>query len=131
MAIDIVRRRDVPLATVAGAFALAYGLAPTDDGQVTCLLRLHAGQACPGCGMSRAVGSLVHGDLGRAFAYHPGVLLLAVQLIGFAIWRYRWGHRPMEEHHVIRLVWSVSANVALLAVIWGIRIATGHLDNVY
>jgi hypothetical protein len=128
---DLLRRRELPLGVAAGALALAYGLAPTGDGQVTCLLRVHTGQACPVCGMSRAVGNLVHGDFGGAFAYHPAVYLLSLQLVGFAVWRYWWGNRPMEEHQVLRLVWSVSANVGLLLLVWGLRIATGHLDHVY
>lgn len=125
------RRRDLPLAALVAATALAYGLAPTTNGNVTCLLRIHADHACPGCGMSRATGRLLRGDLIGAFAYHPWVFALGLQAVGFAAWRYHWGNRPLEPHHQVRLAWSVSLNLALLFVVWGVRIATGHLDNVY
>jgi hypothetical protein len=128
---DLPRRRDFPLAVVAALTVLAYGLAPTGNGQVTCLLRLHADHACPGCGMSRATGRLLRADVGGAFAYHPMVFLLALQAIGFAAWRFRWGNRPLTPTHMNRLVWSVSANIAVLLLLWAVRIATGHLDNVY
>ncbi len=119
------------MALFAAATLLAFQLAPTSNGQVTCLLRIHADQACPVCGMSRATGRLLHGDLLGAIAYHPFVLAIVVQMVGFASWRFRWGNRPMESHHQLRLVWSVSANMVLLFIFWLIRIRTGHLDNVY
>jgi len=125
------RRRDLPLLALVALSTLAYGFAPTRNGNVTCLLRLHADQACPGCGMSRATGRLVRGDLVGAFAYHPFVFALIIQGIGFAAWRFRWGNRPLEARHHLRLVWSVSLNIALLLVVWLVRIATGHLDGVY
>lgn len=119
------------MALLAAATVLAFQLAPTSNGQVTCLLRLHADQACPVCGMSRATGRLLHGDLAGAIAYHPFVLAMFAQMIGFAAWRFRWGNRPMEPRHQLRLVWSVSINMVLLVVVWLVRIRTGHLDNVY
>ncbi len=125
------RSRELPLALVAAAFATAYWLAPTSNGTVTCLLRLHVGQACPGCGASRATGRLVHGDLGGAWAYHPWMVLAAVQVVGFAVWRVWWGRRPLDAGISLRLAWLAAANVGLLFVVWGVRIATGHLDNVY
>ena len=128
---DLPRRRDFPLAVLAALTVFAYGLAPAGNGEVTCLLRLHADQACPGCGMSRATGRLLRGDLGGAFAYHPMVFLLLIQAVGFAVWRFRWGNRPLTPTHMVRLAWSVSVNIALLLVVWVIRILTGHLDNVY
>lgn len=136
MRLDIItanlgRRRDLPLALLVAATVAAYGLAPTGNGQVTCLLRLHADHACPGCGMSRATGRLLRGDVAAAFAYHPWVFAFLAQAIGFAAWRYHWGNRPMEPKHRLWLVWSVTVNVSLLFVVWGVRIATGHLDNVY
>lgn len=128
---DLPRRRDFPIALLAAVTLLAYGIAPTGNGDVTCLLRLHADHACPGCGMSRATGRLLRGDFVGAFAYHPMVFLLAIQAIGFAVWRFRWGNRPLTGTQMTRLAWSVSANIAVLLLVWVIRIATGHLDNVY
>jgi len=125
------RRRDLPVGALVAASVLAYGFAPTTNGNVTCLLRIHADHACPGCGMSRATGRLFRGDLVGAFAYHPWVFALLLQAVGFAAWRYHWGNRPLEPDHHLRLAWSISANLALLFIVWAVRIATGHLDNVY
>ena len=44
-------------------------------GGLTCLIRAIFGIPCPGCGMTRAVLSLLSFDLPQALAYHPLVLL--------------------------------------------------------
>lgn len=129
--LDLMRRREFPIAAFLAASVLAYGVAPTSNGNVTCLLRIHAGQACPVCGMSRATGRFFNGDLVGAFAYHPWVFAIVLQVVAFAAWRYRWGNRPMLPKHHLRLVWSISVNMVLLVGVWGIRILTGHLANVY
>lgn len=42
---------------------------------VTCPIRFLTGVSCAGCGMSRAWLSLLKGDIGMAFYYHPLFLL--------------------------------------------------------
>ncbi len=38
---------------------------------ITCPIRQLTGISCPGCGMSRAWLSVLHGDLAAALLYHP------------------------------------------------------------
>ncbi len=123
--------RLAPAATLAAGYGLALGLAPAADGPVTCLLRLHADQACPGCGMSRAVGRVVRGDLAAAVAYHPWVLALVLQAVVVAVWASIGGSRLLNQAAVRWGAWLLTANAVALVVVWVLRIATGHLDHVY
>ena len=56
-----------------------------------CLFQLITGLYCPGCGGTRAVRALLHGNLRMSFQYHPlilyAVLVLTVELISFALSR--------------------------------------------
>ena len=49
----------------------------TDKLFPTCLLYRFTGTYCPGCGGTRAVWYLFHGDLLRTFIYHPIVFYVA------------------------------------------------------
>ena len=42
-----------------------------------CLFHLVTGYYCPGCGGTRAIASLLHGQLFRSFLYHPVILYTA------------------------------------------------------
>ena len=48
-----------------------------------CLFRTVLGVACPGCGMTRALVSLLRLDLAGAFSYHPMVFFLPLMYIYF------------------------------------------------
>ena len=37
--------------------------------------------ACPGCGLVRSVASFVHGEVSRAFWFHPGGIAVALLLV--------------------------------------------------
>lgn len=50
-----------------------------------CMLRTLTGIPCPGCGMTRAVLSALHGDFGAAFAYHP--LWVTLPLLAWLVFR--------------------------------------------
>lgn len=43
------------------------------------------GLACPGCGLTRAVHFLAHGDVRQAFAYNPWAFVSAPALAAFAL----------------------------------------------
>lgn len=70
-----------------------------------CPVRRTTGRRCPGCGGTRSLVRLVHGDLRGAAAAHPlgpplGVLLLAWSLTGArsagtALDPQRWRLRPV------------------------------------
>jgi hypothetical protein len=67
---------------VTAVTLLAAMLVPLDwvqDGPLLCPFRLLTGLPCPGCGMTRSVVALAHGDLQSSLFYHPlGVVVAAV-----------------------------------------------------
>jgi hypothetical protein len=52
-----------------------------------CPFRALTGLACPGCGSTRAMHALVHGDLIAAFKFNP-LLILALPFMFYAFMRF-------------------------------------------
>ena len=79
-----MKRIGMPRLT-AGAIALtglasAAAIPPSllQVGPVLCPFRFLTGLPCPGCGMTRSVVALLHGDLAASLFYHPlGVAVVA------------------------------------------------------
>lgn len=112
------------------AVGIAAVVAPPDDGPTMCPFALCTGLACPGCGLTRAVISLVRGDLGTAAAYHPLVFLFAVE--GLAAWLWFLIRRrdligPISRP-ALNLV--LGGTVVALIGVWIARMATGTLPPV-
>ena len=63
------------IAVAIGAFYLTYG----------CPIRWLTGVSCPSCGMSRAVGALLHFDFALVFHFHPLVYLLPVAFLVYLL----------------------------------------------
>ena len=62
---------------------------PKDGFFMPCLLQVLTGLSCPGCGITRALHALVHGDFLTAFRYNfvgLPVLLSAGVIVGRACW---------------------------------------------
>ncbi|HEX5761308.1 MAG TPA: DUF2752 domain-containing protein [Thermoanaerobaculia bacterium] len=91
-----------------------------------CLLRRVFDLPCPGCGMTRALASLVRGEWSAAMALHPwspvvaGQLGLAWLASGIAL------ARPLPGWPAV-LAPLFGANLAALAAIWVGRLASGTL----
>ncbi|HYX69022.1 MAG TPA: DUF2752 domain-containing protein [Terriglobales bacterium] len=58
------------------ALPLAAVLPSDGAGIPVCLFHSLTGLPCPGCGLTRAFSSLLHGQGAAAFTYHPFVFLL-------------------------------------------------------
>lgn len=119
-----------PTAVLAGAAAvgtLVWFADPTTPGGIippcptNALLHIN----CPGCGMSRAVYCLLHGDLGGALHYNAvGVLALGFLAVAFVtytvgLWRGRrirgwqqWRYTPMVVL-IVTLTWFVIRNIPI------------------
>ena len=113
--------------TGAAAFA-ALGLASSqnDDGLVLCPFRRCTGGYCPGCGMTRATGALLRGDIVASWQQHPFLLLAVVQFTAIGAWSVAAGDRAAS----FRRQWQTQllvANAAALGVIWAIRLVTGSI----
>ena len=55
---------------------LVSHLPPDGAGVPVCLFRAMSGLPCPGCGLTRALSSLIQGDPAAAFSYHPFAFIL-------------------------------------------------------
>lgn len=63
---------------------------------------------CPGCGGTRALIALLHGQFLRSLYYHPAVIFTAVSVIAYlltqTIWRLR-GRRGWTLHYGDQWLW--------------------------
>ena len=71
-------------ALIVGAAIAHGGLALMGLPSWTCPVRHTLGIPCPGCGLSRAMGALMHGDIETALTFHAfaPVFLISLILIG-------------------------------------------------
>jgi len=103
---------------------------PSDSSPTICGFARCTGLACPGCGMTRAAGQLVRGNVVEALRYHPLILLIAAELLGaWTIWMahragwIQWRHRRWVDI-------AIGTTAALLLVVWIVRLATGSTPPV-
>lgn len=59
-----------------------------DKGESICISRLLFDQECYGCGITRAVQHMLHGEVRTAFALHPASVV--VTPIGIVLWFKYW-----------------------------------------
>jgi hypothetical protein len=105
---------------VAAAIEPAHGVLP-------CPVRRIVGLPCPGCGMTRALLLLAHGEWRSALRLHPLAPVLLAEAV--ALW-IGWG---LHEAGRVRLpaprtvnLWLM-AHAALLLAVWGTRFWRGSL----
>lgn len=71
-----------------------------------CMFQSLTGLYCPGCGGTRAVRSLLRGDLRMSFQYHPLVLytvfVFLLEMVLRAVSK-RW-KRPMDHEKRVRIL---------------------------
>jgi Protein of unknown function (DUF2752) len=105
------------LCAVASAFVLWSN--PTDasaDAQPTCLVKMTTGFDCPGCGGTRAMWYLLHGDLPAAAHHH----IIAVFAAPFLVYAYvAWAAGVMFNRRLPQLRVSYRSIAALIAA-WGV-----------
>lgn len=74
-----------------------------------CVFHLATGLYCPGCGITRALHALVHGDLARAWSMNPLALLglgtFLVELLDRSLGQPNWWSVPRAVLHSAR-VWA-------------------------
>ena len=119
--------RYVPAVALGGACAVAaLTEAGADDGVVLCPYRLATGGWCPGCGGTRAVKHLFHGDMAMATSMNPWALLVLVQATVVAT---LWAARPERT----RTWWHANSGRVLLANVvvalssWFLRLGVGEI----
>ena len=109
------------LAAVAGVWLLrhfdpnaAHGLFPT------CMFRDFTGWYCIGCGMTRMLHALVHGDVLRAFSMNPLAMTLLALAPLLAAWKLEWW-RPVAMRPVADLLSEPRLWLVLLPAYWVAR----------
>lgn len=105
-----------PLAEV-GALCVLLGLLPFS----TCVSQRLLGLPCPGCGMTRALVALLHGDLGASLRYHPVALPLVLGVVGFVAAALRLPHESPRWPRVVGLATTLAG--ASLGSVWVLRLA--------
>ena len=107
----------------AGVAALALS-SSTDDGLLLCPFRRCTGGYCPGCGGTRALGSLLRGDVAGSWRHHPIVLLITAQA---AVVGLVWALAGPEARRAIRRRTDrlLVANAVVLVGIWILRLTLG------
>jgi len=115
-----------PLAVGVSAFILIGAVFLPSDGLGVdlCSWKVMTGHPCPGCGLSRSVRNLAHGEAGLAFSYHPfGFLVLPYAVL--AVSTLAWPRtlkaslrRKMDRRH--SSVMSLAGVVLALFLLFGV-----------
>lgn len=91
-----------------------------------CPFRVCTGLACPLCGMTRSLASMVTGDVATSFRYHPLLLLVIVQVAVIGAVSIRAGGKPSSRIMNPLML----ANAVIFSAVWFLRWRTGQLDLV-
>jgi hypothetical protein len=119
----------VPVLLLIGA---CIPLSLVTSGPSLCPFKLMTGLPCPGCGMTRSVVALLHGDITTSTYYHPLGAPLVLAALALAIvdavfwWRdARSGDVARPASWLLERVMMTSAPwvaIGALAVVWLIRL---------
>jgi hypothetical protein len=104
------------------AAVLLYSAAPTEGSLYPrCVFRQATGLHCPGCGSTRCLHALLHGDVRQAAAYN---LALLVALPFLSVWAFRTGVAALLGKTVHRRplpAWLVLFVFFLVIAFWVLR----------
>lgn len=81
-----------------------------------CMFRAFTGWYCVGCGMTRMLHALAHGDVGRAFAMNPLAMLLLCLAPLLMAWKLGW--RPAAMRPLVALLSQPRFWLVLLPAYW-------------
>ena len=124
--------RPASLALIGLIAGSVVPLAWLTNGPSLCPFKMFTGLPCPGCGLTRSVVALLHGDPSASVFFHPlGVpLVIAAVVIGavdaWAWWQSRQpGAKPAPAYWLLeRLVRTPAPWVAIAALllVWLVRL---------
>lgn len=88
---------------------------------IPCLFHLMTGLYCPGCGGTRAIKYLLHGNIGKSIQYHPLVFytLMVILIETASLAAGQITNRPTS--HFKRYEMWVYLGVAVVLINWGVK----------
>lgn len=110
------------LAAAAGATAAGVWMLRHYDPNLAgnpfppCLFHALTGHYCIGCGMTRALHALVHGDLARAFGMNPLAMTVLPLTPLMVVWSSGWQPRLLQP--LMRVLLEPKLWLALLPAYW-------------
>lgn len=84
-----------------------------------CVFKELIGIPCPGCGITRALLSLILLDFKSAFEYNPMIYCYIISVVIYVVLKNK-SERTLD--------WLLWFNVALSIVVWLYRLVTGGLN---
>lgn len=91
-----------------------------------CPLRFLTGISCAGCGMTRALFALLHGDFAAAWHFHPLIYIMPLLLILF-FFRNRFSSKTRKN--IIVFIFVLFTAVYIIRIINGNEIVTPHFED--
>lgn len=120
-------RRAVPALGLAGVCAAAsLSDVSAEEGQIFCPFRLATGGWCPGCGGTRALKHLMHGDVSMSLTLNPLLLVVFAQVVAISAFFLAAPVKArtwFREHNLSVL----KLNVVVALAIWAVRL---YLDKI-
>ncbi len=107
------------VAAAGAGVLLAFDPNRADSPFPPCVFHSLTGWFCPGCGMTRALHALVHGDVGAALALNPFAPLLAAGLALSVAWLL--GFRPAPLRRLGQRIFKPWVWVWALPLFWLMR----------
>lgn len=107
--------RDIKEYGVAGVIFLIYMAAVNLIFHAFCPLVIITGFPCPGCGLTRAAGYLMTGNVRQAWEMNPVIFPIAIAAVYFGINRYLLGRRAKGIKGMLIIV------LILLCIVFCIR----------
>jgi len=110
----------VLVATAIGAGAMVFFFNPSTHGfYPACLFHSLTGLNCPGCGATRALYALLHGNVRLAVKDNALFILLLVALSGWStiLATRKLRNRPVTLHLPAKFLWTLLAIAFVFAVV--------------
>jgi len=122
---EIARRRLTALLiwlSIAAASTYLLIFEPGKSGLFpSCPFRMLTGFTCPGCGSTRGLHRLLHGDVIAAFEFNP-LMVVSLPFLLYALWRYTFAAvsgKPLQRRQLApRYIWML---VAVIMSFWFFR----------